>query len=231
MRGPVGGAIGLVRRLSHAALLARARRDFTRDSACRLHGLDLRVAPGVLHPGYFRSSRLLADAIRDRPLAGLRVLDVGTGSGVLALVAAKAGAQAVGLDISEEAVACATGNAARNGLSQAARFLRSDVFGALRADATFDLVVTNPPFYPRAAEGNRDHAFAAGEGHVFIQRLAAELPSRLAAGGALVMVHSSDVDFTPVAREFQQAGFEYRTLSSRRGFFETLTVREFARRR
>jgi release factor glutamine methyltransferase len=218
--------IKALRRLAHFAWSIGVRRDLLRASRCSLYGLDLEIAPGVLHPRHFASSRILADCLLTRDLRNLSVADVGTGSGLLALLAARAGAQATAIDINPIAIECARRNAVRNQLSGKVSPVVSDLFDGVQCENRFDLIVCNPPFYPRSAEGPRDQAFAAGPGQAFMMRLAEVLPSRLD-GGVLLMVHSSDTDFSPIAEALGRAGFAGRTVRERRGFFETLTVREF----
>ena len=73
---------------------------------------------------------------------GMRVLDMGTGSGVNAILAARGGAEVVGVDINPDAVSAARANAERNGV--VGEFAVSDVFSAV--EGRFDLVVIDPPF-------------------------------------------------------------------------------------
>lgn len=200
-----------------------------RADACRLFDFDLVIEPGVLHPRHFASSRLLAAWLSRLDLRGRAVADIGTGSGLLALTAARAGATVLATDISRTAVECARANAVRNRLLDRIEVLESDVWDAV-PEAPFDLVITNPPFYPRAIESVADHAFAAGDRHAFVSRLAGGLPTRLASEGSLLMIHSSDEDFAPVQRLLADRGFDGDVVSEKRGIFETLTIREFRRR-
>ena len=80
------------------------------------------------------------------------ILDLGTGSGAIALALAQAypGAAVTAVDRSEEALALARENAASAVLSDRIRFLSSDWFAALPADARFDLIVANPPYLSEA---------------------------------------------------------------------------------
>jgi release factor glutamine methyltransferase len=123
---------------------------------------------------------------------GARVLDVCTGSGVLAITAARLGAQATAVDISRRAVLCARINARLNGVR--VRTLRGDLMAAV-AGERFDAIVSNPPYLPgdadlpargaeRAWEGGRD-------GRALLDRLCAQAPGHLAPGGVLLVVHSS----------------------------------------
>lgn len=117
----------------------------------KVAGLDIEadaplcVAPNRVFPLFEDESLLLAGLIDG--VVGLRVLDVGTGSGVLALVAASQGALAVGTDVNPLALACAGSNARRNRLHERVAWCAMDLLNGL-APGSFDLVVANPPFLP-----------------------------------------------------------------------------------
>lgn len=216
-----------LRLVTHRLWAWRIRGSLNRPDRCRVAGLDLVVLPGVLHPGHFRSSRLLARHLQSLPLEDLRVADVGTGSGLLGLRAAKSGAIVTALDINPRAVACAEANVDRNGLRDRMRVRLSDVFAGAPDGDRYDLIVTNPPFYPREADDPADHAFAAGDGHGFMARFAGSLPERLAPGGQVLMIHSSDTDFSPVTALMARQGLSVNATFVHRGVFETLTIRGF----
>jgi len=218
-----------LRRLTFRVWSSLIRKSVTRRDPCRLFGLDLIIDPGVLHPRHFASSRILARHLMGLDLSGRSVADVGTGSGLLGLLAARAGAQATMVDINPAAVACAFGNAARNGLGERVSVIRSDVFDGLPEGRQFDFVITNPPFYTRDASSDADRAFAAGTGNTFFAKLAEGLPGRLTGAGVLVLIQSSDADFEPVSGALEARGLRGRVAGRRRGLFETLTIREFAR--
>ena len=215
------------RRLAFRIWSLRVRASLNRADSCRLFDFDLIIEPGVLHPRHFASSTLLAAWLSRLDLRGRIVADVGTGSGLLALIAARVGANVVATDISPTAVSCARANAARNRLSDRIAVVQSDVWDDVPEAAPYDLVITNPPFYPRAVESVTDHAFASGDRHAFVSRLAAGLGTRLARGGSLLLIHSSDEEFTPIKRLLAEHGLQGVVVVEKRGVFETLTIREF----
>lgn len=124
------------------------------------------------------------------------LLDVGTGSGVIALTLALAlpGARVQATDVSQEALALAADNAARHGLQDRVRFNRTDLLPA--GEDRFDLVAANLPYIPSseipllAEEVRRDPATAldgGADGLDLIRRLASDVPGRLVPGGALLL--------------------------------------------
>src|SRR5512132_3145945 len=100
--------------LSYHFILRRRR-----TTVARVAGFRLTVRPTVFHPRYFLTSEFFANFLSDIDLAGKRVADVGTGSGILALAAARAGAASVvALDINPNAAKVAAENAHANGLGK-----------------------------------------------------------------------------------------------------------------
>src|SRR5438105_3503709 len=94
----------------------------------RVEGFDLEVFPTVFHPRYFGSSSILARFVSSMPLNGKSFLDLGCGSGIVALCAAKRGAKATAVDINAEAVRCTQANASRHDLKIDIRV--SDLFSS-----------------------------------------------------------------------------------------------------
>lgn len=140
-----------------ARALALVDRRAGREPVSRIIGergfwtLDFTLAPDTLDPRPDTETVVEAvlNSLPDRN-APLRILDLGTGSGciLLALLAELPAATGLGIDISAGAVAAATANAARNGLSARARF-QTGCWAEGLAER-FDRVVSNPPYIPTA---------------------------------------------------------------------------------
>jgi release factor glutamine methyltransferase len=147
--------------------------------------------PGVYAPA--EDTRLLLDTVLREPLPpDARVCDLGTGSGLLALELAAAGAgEVVAVDIGRRAVLGARINAAVRGLP--VRACRSDLLSGV--DGLFDLIVANPPYVPALTAAPRPHskarAWDAGrDGRSILDRICSDAPAHLKPGGSLWIVHS-----------------------------------------
>src|ERR1700690_4059122 len=112
--------------LSHKFILDRRS-----TRSVRAAGFRLAIYPSVFHPKLFLTSEFFARFLTTIDLKGKHVADVGTGSGILALAAARAGATVVALDINPNAVNAAADNARSNGLGDRVTAVRSDLLSAL----------------------------------------------------------------------------------------------------
>ena len=120
--------------------------------------------------------------------AGERVLEIGSGLGLAAVLAARAGAHVVATDIVPDAVEAIRGNAALNGVSVDVRL--GDCYAPVRGER-FDLICSNPPQMPTPPGADREDAQAAADnggpdGWALLDRIIAGAPSHLAPRGRLV---------------------------------------------
>lgn len=165
------------------------------------YDLELTVTPAVLIPR--PETELLVEAALERlqPEAPCRLLDLGTGSGAIALALARHRTQALitAVDRSAEALAVARANAERLGLPHV-RFVLSDWYAAL-AGEVFDLIVANPPYVaeddPHLQRGDvrfePTQALRAGpDGLAAIRVIVAGAPAHLRPGGWLLLEHGHD---------------------------------------
>ncbi|MCA9235727.1 MAG: peptide chain release factor N(5)-glutamine methyltransferase [Planctomycetales bacterium] len=139
------------------------------------------------------------DAAQRSPQGAPRVLDVGTGSGAIAVCLAKQHptAQVTAVDVSPAALAVARRNAEKHDVAQRIEFLESDLLAAVDAGVQFDLIASNPPYVTTAEMAQLDGdvrnyephlALGGGEqGTAVIERLIAQAAPRLAPGGWLLI--------------------------------------------
>lgn len=230
--------------LSRVGLITQSERVLTLDEAARVaalvqrrldgepiayivgerefFGLPFKVSPAVLIPR--PDTELIVELALERLPQGGRLLDMGTGSGAIAVACAhgRPDAQVTALDVSADALAIARANAAANGAT--VRFLHSDWFAAV-AGERFELIASNPPYIASGdahlAQGDlrfeptgalTDHA----DGLSALRTIVAGAPGHLAPGGWLLLEHGYD----------QAAAV--RALLDGRGFLEVQSWRDLA---
>ncbi|MET9361576.1 HemK2/MTQ2 family protein methyltransferase [Streptomyces sp. NPDC006632] len=171
--------------------------------------MTLIALPGVYDPQ--DDTDLLADALHDEAVPeGAEVLDIGTGTGALALAAARLGARVTAVDISRRAVISTRLNARLAGLP--VRVVRGDLLSPLVGRA-YDLILSNPPYVPALSptvpERGAARAWDAGhDGRLLLGRICREAPRLLRPGGVLLIVHSALSDPQATLLELREQGLK-----------------------
>jgi release factor glutamine methyltransferase len=193
----------------------------------RAAGFRLVVPPTVFHPRFFLASEYFAACIGRLDLRGKRVVDLGTGTGILALAAARAGAASVlAVDINPNAARAANENANLNGFKDRVGAVCSNLFSALAPRPLFDVILSNPPFFPGEPRDLADRAWHAGPDYRDIIALFDQARERLAPGGRFYVLLSSDSDFAFLRTLITRARFRARVVEERSIFIENLILYE-----
>lgn len=161
-------------------------------------GLDFRVTPDVLIPRPDTETLVMETLDAARSAADPRILEIGTGSGCVAVTCAVQlpTANVTTVDISPRALIVARENAEKHEVSKRVRFLEGDLFAPLDADERFDIIVSNPP-YVRDDEADTIQPdvvrhepplalFSGVDGLDLIRRMVAESPGYLDPRGRLL---------------------------------------------
>jgi release factor glutamine methyltransferase len=193
----------------------------------RVDGFQLTVPPTVFHPKVFLTSKYFAAFIGGLDLKGKSVAEVGCGSGILSLAAARAGAaRVVAIDINPNAAAAAALNARDNGLGDRVRGVCSNLMSGLRADQLFDVIITSPPSFPGEPRDLADRAWHAGPGYRDIAALFDQARERLAPGGVVYLLLSSDSDLDRFGDLIHRAHFSAHLVGKQSILIEDFMVYE-----
>lgn len=183
-------------------------------------GLDLVIPEHVFPPSPM--SDLLGRAVLAETQPGDRVLDMGTGSGNNALLAAHVSADVIGVDINRWAVEAARQNAERNGFQDRTTFVEGDLFEPVAGK--FDLIIYDPPFRWFRPRSVLELAFA-DEGYRSLTRFMSEVGGRLTDSGRVLLFFGTSGDLAYLHRLIDQAGLHRATVESRGLDKDGITVR------
>jgi release factor glutamine methyltransferase len=151
-----------------------------------IEGIPILVLPAVFNPALFLTAELFIRTIRSEPdYNGLTVLDMGTGSGILAVTAALRGARTTACDINPEAIRAAEINARLNNVTIDTRV--GDLFAPVSGEK-FDRIIFSPPLFEGDPAPGIRQAFY---GHAIAERFCASLANFLAPGGYALVLASS----------------------------------------
>ncbi|MCP2357278.1 release factor glutamine methyltransferase [Nonomuraea thailandensis] len=169
------------------------------------------VIPPQVHP-VTGMSHLLGEAVLAEVRDDDHVLDMGTGSGVNAILAASAAARVLAVDINPVAVETARGNAARNGVEGRVEVRHSDVFG--NVEGRFDLIVFDPPFRWFAPRDLLEAAMT-DENYQAMTTFFRNARSHLSPGGRMLISFGTSGDLAYLRRLAGEEGFVTRTVAQR----------------
>jgi release factor glutamine methyltransferase len=158
------------------------------------------------------------------------VLDMGTGCGILAVLAAKKAKKVVATDINPYAVKCAEKNAKMNGVEEKIEFRLGDLFQPIKPNETFSLILFNAPYLPSEPYEERSwigKGWAGGpSGRKVIDRFIVDASKFLMVDGRILLVQSSLSDINKTLEKFEGAGLKARVVAEVRFPFERIALVE-----
>jgi release factor glutamine methyltransferase len=158
------------------------------------------------------------------------VLDVGTGCGILGILAAKKARKVVAVDVNPHAAHCAKMNAKLNGVTEKMETLQSDLLKAIKKNEKFNLIIFNAPYLPSETMEEKnwiERAWAGGPtGRQLIDQFILQAPSYLMKGGRILLVQSTLSDVEKTVQKLGERRFCVRVLAKEKVAFETIVVIE-----
>jgi len=171
---------------------------------------------------------LLADSLAQIVKEGDTLLDIGTGCGILAIIAARKAKKVIATDVNPHAVNCARLNAKVNGFLHKIKVRLGDLFHPIRKTERFDVIVFNAPYLPSSLNEHRTwigRSWAGGPaGRQLIDLFIIEAPRYLKRNGKILLVQSSLANIDETLEKFLEAGLEAQVIAEKKVAFETIVV-------
>jgi methylase of polypeptide subunit release factors len=203
-------------------------------------GFAFIIKPTVFNPADFVSSEVFADFIKSLNLHGKNILDMGSGSGIISIVAASKGAVCTAIDINPEAVKCIADNARLNMLEKNISAIESDLFEVLinsklkslnlsnsaNSNYLYDFIFFNPPYYKGNPKNSFERGFKGGLNLEVINNFFIQAKEFITHNGKIFVLISSDADLNLIFSFIQNAGYKYSIYKTIKKFFETFYIIE-----
>jgi release factor glutamine methyltransferase len=189
-------------------------------SATRMYtykGIRLVIPPAVFHPGFFFSTRLLLRYIAKLPLKGKSFLELGAGSGLIAMYAAREGAQATASDINQVAIHSLEMNSRSNHISLTV--IHSDLFTSIPLQR-FDIIAINPPYYKKQPKTPAEYAWYCGEHGEYFQQLFSSMQWYMHSQSMVLMVLSDGCDLEMIKSMAAGCGLKLNCVFEKKNWLE-----------
>jgi len=171
---------------------------------------------------------LVADKLDQVIVEGDTVLDIGTGCGILGVIASKKARKVVATDVNPYAVECARQNAKANKAASKMEVRLGDLFESVSKTEKFDVILFNAPYLPSKTEEKRTwigQAWAGGRaGRQTIDSFIADAPNYLKENGRIVLVQSTLSNIQKTLMRFSDMGLGPKIVAEKKVAFETIVV-------
>ena len=183
----------LLKKLTHPILKYGTQKWSSKPRLYTYEDIEVIVMPDVFPPHYTISTKILLDYIKPLDIKDKTLLELGCGSGIVALYAAKKEAIVTASDINNVALKALEKAAKKNSLELA--ILNSNLFNKL-SQLSFDYIIINPPYYPKTPKNIKEQAWFCGENFEYFKSLFLQLSNRNDKN--ILMILSQDCDIQKI---------------------------------
>jgi len=171
---------------------------------------------------------LIADSLKQLVDEGATALDVGTGCGILAVIAAKRAKKVIATDVNPYAVDCTKLNAAANRVADKIDVRLGSLFQPVNTTERFDVIVFNAPYLPSSTSETKTwigRAWAGGPtGRQLIDQFLSQAPRHLRKNGTILLMQSSLSDTKKTLKRLRKNGFKAEVIAETKVPFEKIAV-------
>lgn len=183
--------------------------------------IRLIIPPSVFHPGFFFSTKILLKYISLLNVQQKTFLELGAGSGLISIYAAKKNANVTATDINPIAIEHLKKNKALNNIQL--NIISSDVFQSIPSQS-FDIIAINPPYYKKNPKSDAEYAWYCGETGEYFQKLFKRLKQFIHNDSIVLMVLSEDCDIQMIKQFAFDNQFEMNIVSEKKIAWEKVFI-------
>jgi release factor glutamine methyltransferase len=180
-------------------------------------GIRLIIPPSVFHPRFFFSTKILLKYISQLDLQKKSFLELGAGSGLISIYAAKKNANVTATDINPVAIEYLKRNQVRNNVTL--NIISSDLFQSIPPQL-FDVIAINPPYYKKNPKSDAEYAWYCGENGEYFQKLFCGLKQYIHSQSLVLMILSEDCDILMITKFALDNHFDLQIVSERKTAWE-----------
>ena len=181
----------LFKSLAFRLLYPLSENYLSKERSYSYKGITVTVFPGVFHPGFFFSTKILLKFLEKVELTKKYVLELGAGTGLISIFAAKRGGFVTASDISLTAVYNIEKNVKMTDAN--VEVVHSDLFDDVPI-RRYDYIIINPPYYKKTPSSEKEFAWFGGDDFQYFRKLFTQLGNNIYENTNVIMVLSDEVD-------------------------------------
>ena len=194
------------------------KKYYSKPRSFSYQNIEITISSGVFPPQYTFSTKILLKYLQVLDLKGRTFLELGCGSGIISLLAAKKGAIVTATDINETALNQLEKSAIKNGLNL--QIVKSDLFKNIN-EFHFDYIFINPPYYPKEPTSIEENAWFCGENFEYFVKLFQQLPKFVESKSEIIMILSKDCNIKKIQTIAQNNHLDLNLIKIEKSFWET----------
>ena len=185
----------IIKKITSPFLKIGAKFYYRKPRKYTYNGIEVVVHPEVFPPHLTLSTKILLDYISELNLQNKTFLELGCGSGIIALFAAQKGAKVTASDLNKTALNYLQNASEKNNLK--VKTVYSNLFDEL-PNKHFDYILINPPYYPKNPKNTKEEAWFCGEDFQYFKKLFQQLPNYLSENNKTLMILSEDCQIAKI---------------------------------
>lgn len=204
----------LIKRIAHPVLRIWYKKNNNKPRVYHKDNISITVFPGVFHPGYFLSTNIFIDFLKQQDLQNKKVLELGAGSGFISFYLAKHnGTIPTVTDINQNALKGLKLNSEILSIEMAV--IESDLFDSVSPN-DFDIIIINPPYYPQDAKTEAEQAFFCGSDFDYFKKLFDQLNTNWKKESTIYMILSEDCKIHTIKSTGKQRSIQLKQVHEER---------------
>jgi release factor glutamine methyltransferase len=189
------GLRNLLKKITHPFLKFGLNWYYSKPRSYTYEDCFVTVHPDVFPPQLTFSTKILLDFIKNLNLQNKTFLELGCGSGIISIYAAKKGAFVTATDINKTALQFLEKASIKNNVQLT--IIESDLFDNLHK-TSFDYIFINPPYYPKKPNSIKEKAWFCGENFEYFEQLFVQLPQYISLKNEVYMILSEDCEIQKI---------------------------------
>ena len=181
----------ILKSLAFRVLYPASEKYLSKERTYTYKGITVTVFPGVFHPGFFYSTKLLLNYFQDLDLRKKYILELGAGTGLISIFTANKGGYVTASDISMTAFYNIEKNVKMTNAN--VEVVHSDLFDDI-PHRRYDYIIINPPYYKKTPSSEKEFAWFGGDDFQYFRKLFSQLGSNFYENTNVIMVISDEAD-------------------------------------